>query len=129
MIQYCYSCGQERDVVPVVREDKLDVRGETITQKITYMRCTTCQTEYITPISQPGLKLVYDEYRCRKNLPSPEEILGLRNSLGMSREVFAFLMSVSIETLRRYETGALIWGEDAETFQKIQRLNENKEIS
>jgi len=108
MIKYCDQCGEDRVFSVSEREEEYEIRGETICVPTKTWKCETCGLElFDDELTGPALRAAYDEYRHRKNIPTLEEIRGLRSKFGLSLRGFAKMLGWGYITLHRYETGAL----------------------
>lgn len=108
MVKYCDQCGKNSVFSVAEREEEYEIRGETICIPTKVWKCDTCGLElFDDELTGPALKAAYDEYRRRKNIPTPEEIRGLRSKFGLSLRGFAKMLGWGYITLHRYETGAL----------------------
>jgi putative zinc finger/helix-turn-helix YgiT family protein len=104
---YCPMCEEDREARAQSVREEYEVRGEKITLDVPRLFCSTCGESVIDEaFGDPTLHL-YDEYRRRHGLLSPERIRQIREKYGLSRESFAVVCGMSPATLYRYESGSL----------------------
>lgn len=108
MIKYCDQCGKNQEYLVAEREESYEIRGEIISVPTKTLKCEVCGLElFDDELTGTSLKVAYNEYRHRKNIPTPEEIKELRSKFGLSLRGFAKMLGWGYITLHRYETGAL----------------------
>jgi putative zinc finger/helix-turn-helix YgiT family protein len=108
MKAFCPNCEEETQQTLVKRIENVDVRGEQIPVEFEYYHCDGCNESYeIQRSDYDPLEAAYREYRKRRGLLQPEEIIKSRKDLGLSQKAFSKLLSIGIATLNRYENGAL----------------------
>jgi putative zinc finger/helix-turn-helix YgiT family protein len=103
----CPMCEAEREFRRELRREEYRVRGEQIVLEVPRRVCRTCGEAAVDEtFGDPTLKL-YEEYRRRHGLLSPQEIRAIRQRYDLSQEAFALLLGTSPATLARYEGGSL----------------------
>jgi putative zinc finger/helix-turn-helix YgiT family protein len=101
-------CEKEQEVLRLEKKEIVEVRNERIAVKAKVLECVHCKNEFDDAKAEDApLELAYREYRLRKGLMQPEEIVKLRESYGLTQLEFANLLGWGIATLSRYEKGAL----------------------
>jgi len=103
---YCPTCDEDRDFQREIRPETHKVRGEQVSADIPSYVCPVCGDTQPDPDHDP-MVLLYDEYRRRHHLLTPQEIRRIREQYGLSHEAFANLLGMSPASLYRYEGGAL----------------------
>lgn len=108
MEKYCVQCDKDEDFIVLERNETYDIRGENIQVKTGVLKCGKCGLEFFDDaFTGSALREAYNEYRRRKNIPSPDEIKELRHSFGLSQREFAKLLGWGYVTVSRYENGSL----------------------
>lgn len=115
---FCPNCEKEEDVKFVQTNESINVRGEEITVPSEYYTCLTCNEDFEDTRGLDSLALAYQEYRRRKNMLQPEEIIQWRKSIGLTQKELSDLLGWGDATLIRYENGAL----QTEANERILRL-------
>lgn len=106
--KFCPECLEETDCSPIEITKEFEVKDEKIKIKARYLTCHQCNEIIPDPkLDEENFQRVYAEYRRRKNLLQPGEIVALRNKYGLSQRQLAKILGWSHATLSRYETGAL----------------------
>ena len=105
----CPVCEKEVEVEPVKKTITVKVRKENIEIPVTFFKCKECGYDEIEDRENPidELDLAYREYRKRHGMLQPEEIVELREKLGLTQDELAKLIGIEPETLSRYENGGL----------------------
>jgi putative zinc finger/helix-turn-helix YgiT family protein len=108
MLKQCPACENSTGLEVIRRPDEFDIKGEKIVIDITLYHCNECGKEFgsIKEFDDP-LKAAYDEYRRRKRLLQPEEIVAFRNKYNFTQRELSDLLGFGAITLSRYENGAL----------------------
>ena len=104
MKKYCEECGREVDCKIVSKVESC----ENIQVNARVLVCVDCGEEfYNETLDNETLLNVYNEYRRRHKLLSPEEIKQIREQYGLSQRSFAKLLNWGDKTVHRYENGAI----------------------
>lgn len=105
---FCPVCLDIMDFDNIYIEEDYPIKNEVITIKAHYYKCNKCGELILNPENEDENYLAaYNEYRKRKNLLFPEEIVRLREKYGLSQRQLAKILGWSHATLSRYENGAL----------------------
>ena len=116
---FCPHCEKEIDLKKVILNEDFNIRGENITLEVTYLECAKEGHLFTDPTSDDDpLDRAYREYRRRKNLLQPEEILDFRTHNGLSQRELNSILGWGGATLSRYENGAL----QSEAHDRLLRL-------
>ncbi len=108
MLAFCPQCGTDRELREEARRETYKVRGEEITVDAVVPVCPVCGEDVSIADRDDGiLDRVYREYRRRKGLLQPEEIVELRERYGLSQRGLSRLMGWGQITVQRYEKGNL----------------------
>lgn len=106
---FCPNCLEERDVREIREPEVFVVRGEDIeVADAMHFQCSICGNQiFDMETEERNLKAAYDAYRKKHNLLKPEEIRAIRLCCGMSQRAFAKALGWKLQTVHRYESGAL----------------------
>ncbi|MBT1279776.1 type II toxin-antitoxin system MqsA family antitoxin [Thermoanaerobacter sp. CM-CNRG TB177] len=108
MKKFCPVCGTERETKVIEKEEISTVRGDEIKALAKIRVCSVCGEElFDEELEEENIQRVYDIYRKKHGILSPEEIKGIRESYGLSQRAFAKLLGIGEASIARYETGAL----------------------
>lgn len=108
MEKFCEHCDKEVETRIVTREETYKVYGEKVSVNTKVMVCAECgQDLYNRELDSQTLNKVYDIYRKRHKLLSPEEIKEIRNQYGLSQREFAKVLNWGDKTIYRYENNSL----------------------
>ncbi len=104
----CPKCNEITNLISIVEEQEIVVRGDPISVAVKILRCENCGEEFydLNEESDP-LALAYDEYRRKNSLILPHEIKELRSRYGFSQQELSRLLGWGGATISRYENGAL----------------------
>lgn len=115
----CLVCGKESQREEVKRTEEFDVKGEKITVESVYLKCNKCGTEFEDlNSSYDPYNIAYEEYRNRKGMVHPTQIIEFRKKYGLTQKELSDLLGFGDVTLSRYENGAL----QDEVHDKLLRL-------
>lgn len=105
---YCPNCNNRRELLIKTVDETYPVRGEPVTVKAEVAVCGNCgENVFDLELDSANLERTYAEYRRRKGLPSPMEIVSLREKYGLGQRTLAKLLGWSPATIYRYEKGAV----------------------
>jgi len=105
---FCPTCTKDTDVRIEDRRETLPVRGEDIEVEARAAVCSTCGEDvWLDELEDETLALAFAEYRRRRHLLQPEEMLRIRRLWGLGQRAFAQLLGWGEITLHRYENGSL----------------------
>ncbi|ERM92503.1 XRE family transcriptional regulator [Caldanaerobacter subterraneus subsp. yonseiensis KB-1] len=108
MKKFCPVCGTEQKTEVIEKEEISNVRGEEIKALAKIRVCSVCGEElFDEELEEENIQRVYDIYRKKHGIPSPDEIRNIRESYGLSQRAFAKLLGIGEASIARYETGAL----------------------
>ncbi|WP_019907153.1 type II toxin-antitoxin system MqsA family antitoxin [Thermoanaerobacter indiensis] len=108
MKKFCPVCGTEQETEVIEKEEISNVRGDEIKVLARIRVCSVCGEElFDEELEEENIQRVYDIYRKKHGILSPEEIKGIRESYGLSQRAFAKLLGIGEASIARYETGAL----------------------
>lgn len=104
----CTNCEKEAGFERIVKKETFNVRGETITVNVEYVRCKECGDLVLNPaVNRDPFELAYRKFRQEHALLQPEEISNWRKAHHLTQGEFAKVLGIGIVTLNRYENGAL----------------------
>jgi putative zinc finger/helix-turn-helix YgiT family protein len=116
------ECGGEYREVTEPRSFR--IHGREVTVDATFMRCDMCERAVWAPGQVDALRRkAWNAIRDREGLLYPEEILGLRTSLGLSQGAFEELLGVGKKTVTRWENGVIFPSAAANNLMKLLRLD------
>lgn len=104
----CPLCEAERKIHYGTNDETLNVRGEEITVSAKVFYCP--QGDHLfsnLEDDESKIQYAFREYRKRKKLLQPEEIIQIRNKYKLSQEAFSIFLGFGKKTIHRYETGAI----------------------
>ncbi|ADD03324.1 transcriptional regulator, XRE family [Thermoanaerobacter italicus Ab9] len=108
MKKFCPVCGKEQETKVIEKEEVSNVRGDEIKALARIRVCSVCGEElFDEELEEENIQRVYDIYRKKHGILSPEEIKRIRESYGLSQRAFAKLLGIGEASIARYETGAL----------------------
>lgn len=108
MISICPHCEKTTNVEKVKKDEKYNIRGESIIVPVEYFTCSVCHEDFDDPLSkQDPIAVAYKEYRHRKNMTQPDEIKNFRKKFSLTQKELSTLLGWGGATLSRYENGAL----------------------
>jgi len=106
--KFCPVCGTEQETKVIEKEEVSTVRGDKIKALARIRVCSVCDEElFDEELEEENIQRVYDIYRKKHGILSPEEIKNIRESYGLSQRAFAKLLGIGEASIVRYETGAL----------------------
>ncbi|ERM92511.1 XRE family transcriptional regulator [Caldanaerobacter subterraneus subsp. yonseiensis KB-1] len=108
MKKFCPVCGKEQETKVIEKEEISNVRGDEIKALARIRVCSVCGEElFDEELEEENIQRVYDIYRKKHGILSPDEIRNIRESYGLSQRAFAKLLGIGEASIARYETGAL----------------------
>lgn len=111
---------EEREVV---------FRGDTYRYLAQFYRCDETGLDFTTDeLDQSNTEQVYNQYRSRFGIPSPESIKALRLKCGLSASKMSELLGFGINQYRLYENGDVPSLSHGRLLKNIQNLNVLKEF-
>ncbi|ADH59876.1 transcriptional regulator, XRE family [Thermoanaerobacter mathranii subsp. mathranii str. A3] len=135
MKKFCPVCGKEQETKVIEKEEISTVRGDEIKALAKIRVCSVCGEElFDEELEEENIQRVYDIYRKKHGILSPDEIRNIRESYRLSQRAFAKLLGIGEASIARYETGALpekslsnmiMLLKDPENMEKL--LEKNKE--
>jgi len=106
--KFCPVCGKEQETEVIEKEEVSTVRGDEIKALARIRVCSVCGEElFDEELEEENIQRVYDIYRKKHGILSPEEVRNIRESYGLSQRAFAKLLGIGEASIARYETGAL----------------------
>ena len=101
---YCDFCRKEVCTTSKMCRVTHTVKGDDITVDEEIHSCPDCKNELWVP---GALAKVYDAYRERNGLLSSAQIKAIRESYGLTQNLFAKLLGFGEKTITRYENGSI----------------------
>lgn len=106
---YCIDCGREVLAIISEREETYAIKGDgpfSILAQVPV--CPNCGTElFDEEIETKNQKKLYEQYRRKHGLLSPEEIKAIRRQYGLSQKSFSLLLGFEETAIHRYESGSV----------------------
>ncbi len=107
-MEYCVECLEDSEFKPVEIKKVFNIRGEHIEIMVTRFQCSCCGELVPDPhLEEQYFAKAYSEYRQRKGLLQPDEMISIREMYGLSQRQLAKLFGWGHATVSRYESGAL----------------------
>ena len=107
MLKVCPNC-DTKGLEIVTKSETFDIRGESITTDINLYHCNNCGKHFSVgkELGDP-LKKAFKEYRNKKGMIQPEEIIAFRKKYDLTQKELSVLLGFGEITLSRYENGSL----------------------
>lgn len=87
---------------------ELEFRKERFKYTACFYRCPSTHVDFTTTrLDMLNLNQVYDQYRRKYGIPSPEEIRNLRIKYGVSAAKMSEILGIGINQYRLYENGEM----------------------
>lgn len=108
MKRLCPECGEITEWIEKTQAEKFNIKDEEIEISVKSLVCPHCGSEFEDMNSEiDPYKLAYDEYRRRKGMVFPSQIINFRKKFGLTQKELSSLLGFGDITLSRYENGAL----------------------
>jgi putative zinc finger/helix-turn-helix YgiT family protein len=108
MNRVCPECGKKSEWEIISREEEFNVKGEAILVKMELLKCPECGAEFEDLNSENDpYALAYEEYRKRKGMVFPAQIVDFRKKYNLTQKELSSLLGFGDITLSRYENGSL----------------------
>jgi len=108
MNRVCPECGKTTEWVTITQEEEFNVKGEAILVKVELLKCSECEAEFEDMNSENDpYALAYEEYRKRKGMVFPAQIVEFRKKYNLTQKELSSLLGFGDITLSRYENGSL----------------------
>ncbi|MBN2258590.1 MAG: DUF4065 domain-containing protein [Anaerolineaceae bacterium] len=108
MYAFCPNCEKETQQEFIDRIDQISIRGENMPIHLEYYHCNECGNDFEIPRTDyDPLDSVYRDYRSKKGMIQPEELIAFRKKLGLTQMELSKILSIGVATINRYENGAL----------------------
>lgn len=118
----CHSCGNS--AVPISQETELKLGGRCVSVLDEFMRCTTCEMEFYLPGQMDATqRRAIAKARSEEGLLLPEEIVSIRQELGLSQADFEKLLGVGPKTVVRWEKGTVFQNAATDALLRLVRAN------
>ena len=105
---FCPICEKETELNRFSKTEELNIKGELITIERDLFRCSSCGGEFDNPDpTYDPLELAYEEYRNRKGMIHPAQIVEFRKKYNLTQKDLNVLLGLGGITLSRYENGSL----------------------
>ena len=90
------------------QERSLEFRKERFSYTARFYRCPVSKVDFTTTeLDTLNLQQVYDQYRQKYNIPSPEEMTALRTRYGLSAAKMSQILGLGTNQYRLYENGEM----------------------
>ena len=96
------------EAVLMQEERSLEFRKERFSYKASFYRCPVSKIDFTTTeLDTHNLQQVYDQYRQKYNILSPEEMKALRKKYGLSAAKMSEILGLGTNQYRLYENGEM----------------------
>lgn len=108
MKRLCPECGEITEWEEINQVEEFNIREEHIEVQTIIFRCPQCRTEYEDLNSEiDPYKQAYEEYRRRKGMVFPSQIISFRKKYKLTQRELSNLLGFGDITVSRYENGSL----------------------
>lgn len=121
---FCEHCDERTKYYKNTEEVTRKVKDLEITLKVQVPRCLKCKNEvFALDVDSEVQQMFFNEYRTTKGLILVEEIVELRNVLGISQRDLARLVGLGEITITRYELGSIPTKSSSTIIQSLKDRN------
>lgn len=97
-----------KDMILMHERRVLEFRKESIEIKYHYYKCEDSGEQFTTAsLDELNINQLYNKYRCKFNIPFPEEIVQIRNKYGIPASTMSEILGFGVNTYRQYESGEI----------------------
>lgn len=97
-----------KDMILMHEDRVLEFRKENIEVKYHYYRCEDSGEQFTTSsLDDLNINQLYNKYRCKFNIPFPDEIVQIRNKYGIPASTMSEILGFGVNTYRQYESGEI----------------------
>ena len=83
-------------------------RGETISYEKSFYHCVDSGLEFVDDeLEKKNLRLIYDAYREKHSIPSPEDLKGMREKYGIPSSAMSIILGLGENQYGLYEEGVV----------------------
>jgi len=108
MNRVCPECGKTSEWEIISREEEFNVKREAIQVCVELLKCPECGVEFEDMNSEKDpYALAYEEYRKRKGMVFPAQIVEFRKKYNLTQKELSSLLGFGDISLSRYENGSL----------------------
>jgi putative zinc finger/helix-turn-helix YgiT family protein len=105
---YCLPCRKTVEADVVERKETYTVKGESIEILAQVAVCPQCNQDlYDDELNSQTQQTVFNQYRQKHGLLTPEEIRRIRGKYKLSQKAFSRLLGFGEVTIHRYELGSI----------------------
>jgi putative zinc finger/helix-turn-helix YgiT family protein len=105
---YCLECRKTVEADVVERSETYTVKSEPYETLARIAVCPQCHQDlFDMELDTDNQRRVFDQYRQKNNLLTPEEIKAIRERYGLSQKAFSRLLGFGEVTIHRYELGSI----------------------
>lgn len=93
-----------------LRKERSEVtfRGESISYEKSYYHCVDSGLEFVDDeLEKKNLRLIYDAYREKHSIPSPEDLKGMREKYGIPSSAMSIILGLGENQYGLYEEGVV----------------------
>lgn len=106
-MKQCPICDSNSGLEVITKEEEFKIKAEIIKVEINLYHCNVCGESFSSDDFDDPFKLAYREYRKRKGMVQPEEIVTFRQKYDLTQKELSDLLGFGGVTLSRYENGSL----------------------
>ena len=108
MNRVCPECGKTTEWEKLTRTEEFEIKDEKIVIEMNLLKCPECGAEFEDMNSgKDPYNLAYEEYRRRKGMVFPSQIVEFRKKYNLTQKELSNLLGFGDVTLSRYENGSL----------------------
>lgn len=120
--EICHTCGSTVELVS--REEEVRIGSRSAMVQDEFYRCEACETEFYAPGQmQATQRRAADQIRRENGLLLPQEILAIREGLGLSQAQFEKLLGVGPKTVVRWERGTVFQNGSTDALLRVVLAN------
>ena len=107
-VQFCPFCEEEHEVVLIKTRQTTKIKNFVVECDVLSYMCEIYNELFEDgALADNNLQLFRDQYRRESDLLTREEIVSIRNKLGMTQEDFAIILGFGEKTIARYESSTI----------------------
>ena len=114
----CPVCGGPLEAVSEEREIRIGTRCARVPDRFSY--CKACEDAYYEPGHMDAtLRRASEAIRREEGLLTPDQIRGIRQTLGLTQDAFEKLLGVGPKTVVRWEKGTVFQNRSTDSLLRV----------